>query len=346
MLRLIYVPPDIWISSFMALTKDAERCYQRHLKSAPGDRQEMQKYHTICSQIEILALDLIETNSGNNLLLDNEDSITYLAKFASGLHLWHSILDNYPGLESQMSVFNGYLGRGGTIIHINDPFIGKNEHIDKHPSDNPIAPSQIWRSSKGNKGIAAVAERWDQQLAWAIDLNGALVPSGVSNRVLTEGLRKYVDIKNVKRSGTARVVYRDGSEAKPFPIGQLSLTKNRAEKAPVFRVTLLSMRHPEMDAIVDAAWLRNRDISQVRPMSETDNLVYEISKRQLEQIASRGSRIVKLYQTGLEPAIIGFYRALAEHIAIHLNPISVEPYYYSKSRGFEEGTVWVKSQGK
>ena len=81
------------------------------------------------------------------------------------------------------------------------------------------------------------------------------------------------------------------------------------------RFALLSIRHTEMDAVVDGAWLRNAEISRPRPAAQTDDLVYETSLRQLDELC-RSERHVRLYmyQTGLETAVVGFYRALANHL--------------------------------
>ena len=101
------------------------------------------------------------------------------------------------------------------------------------------------------------------------------------------------------------------------------------------------MRHPEMDADVDAAWLRNREISQVRPAAETDSIVFEHTAVQLLELAKLGPRIVWLYQTGLEPAIVGFYRALVEHLRDHPGTVAVAPCYFRHDGRFEEGSPWV-----
>jgi hypothetical protein len=47
-----------------------------------------------------------------------------------------------------------------------------------------------------------------------------------------------------------------------------------------------------------------------------------------------------MYQTGLEPAIVGFYRAVAFHLLEFPRSIAVVPCYYQSDHSFAEGTPW------
>ena len=51
------------------------------------------------------------------------------------------------------------------------------------------------------------------------------------------------------------------------------------------------------------------------PAGQTDDLVYDTTRAQLAELC-RGERHVRLYlyQTGLETAVVGFYKALADHL--------------------------------
>jgi hypothetical protein len=97
---------------------------------------------------------------------------------------------------------------------------------------------------------------------------------------------------------------------------------------------LLSIRHTEMDAVVDGAFLRNAEVSQVRLAAETDDLVYDISAKQLNALTNDGRERVhlRIYQTGLETAIIGFYRAVAMHLIAHPKSLLVTPMFFSGGR--------------
>jgi hypothetical protein len=341
-LRIVYIQPDIWNSQFSALANQAQRCITRRIKAAPGDRLEAQKFTALCGQMEVLAADLIE--GGHPwVLLTSPDANLYLSEIEAPLIPWqHTLASRLTKLLPSLSSLLGHLAQGGVVFHINDPFGEGLPALTPTRENQALPPSEIWRSSENSTGLAAVSERWMQQLQYSVNSDQPLIPSGVSNRVMAEGLRKFVQRRQLSHAVMARVVYRDGSEARPFPLGTLALHDSLPADRRVLRVALISIRHPEMDTEVDAAWLRNRTISQVRAAAETDAIAYELSCQQLKQIADSGLWIIWMYQTGFEPAVMGFYRALAEHLATHASPVAVWPRYFSRKYGFQEGAPWVK----
>ena len=155
--------------------------------------------------------------------------------------------------------------------------------------------------------------------------------SGVQNAVLTEVLREFV----ASSLGTSRVdvpvEYRDGSRsAQYFALRSLDLCAQLSAADLDLHLALLSIRHTEMDAVVHGAWLRNAEVSRPRPAAQTDDLVYEISRTQLLALTSGGSRRVRihLYQTGLETAVVGFYKALVDHLLELKGTVAVQPMYF------------------
>ena len=135
------------------------------------------------------------------------------------------------------------------------------------------------------------------------------------------------------------VEYRDGSRsAHPFPLRALPLKGQLPACSLELRFALLSIRHTEMDAVVDGAWLRNAEVSRPRPAGQTDDLVYDITRSQLAELC-RGEAHVRLYlyQTGLETAVVGFYKALVDHLLSHPGSVSVQPMYYEAPRAPRRG---------
>jgi hypothetical protein len=215
-----------------------------------------------------------------------------------------------------------------------------------------------------------VLERFRAQLDEAIaapgkDRASALSPSGVHNRVLTEVLREYAD-RQGRSPLSVPVVYRDGSRATAdFPLQCLDFNSGlvRDEEAInsgvlVLRLALLSIRHTEMDAVVDGAWLRNADVSKPRPAAQTDDYVYFQSVKQLAELTQDGQRKVRLYifQTGLETAVVGFFRAVVEFLARRPGCLEVVPMFFAKNAsddsaetgefaGYEQGDVWSTTGG-
>lgn len=199
-------------------------------------------------------------------------------------------------------------------------------------------PADVWRASRRRPSRTdATYERFAGQLAaWADDTGGAakrkpLCPSEIQNRALTEALREYAEARPGRASADAPVTYRDGSSGPAFPLRAVPFSDvEPQDDREVLRMTLLSVRHVEMDIEVDGAWLRNREISLPRPAGLTDQMVYEQSLEQFKIISGRGPVTLYLYQTGLPTAVVGFYRALIHH---NLNPtanaVAVVPFYFA-----------------
>jgi hypothetical protein len=218
-------------------------------------------------------------------------------------------------------------------------------------------------------GRRLVLERFRAQLDSAIthpgkDRIAALSPSGVHNRVLTEVLREYVERRG-KVPVSVPVMYRDGSRASvDFPLhcldlaaGVLTDEEALARGDVVLRLALLSIRHTEMDAVVDGAWLRNADVSKPRTAAQTDDYVYYQSVKQLDELTVGGQQRVRLYlfQPGLETAVVGFLRAAVKFLASHPGRLEIIPMFFTKNprgevadsefAGYERGDVWATAEG-
>ena len=102
----------------------------------------------------------------------------------------------------------------------------------------------------------------------------------------------------------------------------------------------MSIRHVDMDAIVDGAWFRNSKLSRPRPAGLTDQLAFDTSLRQLYELSPTTPVVIHMYQTGLEPAVVGFYRALVVYLMAHPGTLAVVPHYYGGEGSFAQGTPW------
>jgi hypothetical protein len=108
----------------------------------------------------------------------------------------------------------------------------------------------------------------------------------------------------------------------------------------VIRFTLMSIRHVDMDTVVDGAWFRNSKLSRPRPAGLTDQLAFETSLKQLWKLRPAAPAVIHLYQTGLEPAVIGFYRAVVVYLMTQPGTLAVVPHYYQGNGQFVQGTLW------
>ena len=316
------------------LLADIESAHRRAAKSEPGERTEIVGYEALCASLEGAA--------GAALLSDS------------------GVLTAPPDPASATA---GLFSRSGQAVVVSLRL--------------PLEPGELARSSRGVAapppasaveirddihGRRLVEARFREQLEAALaepgkDRSSALSPSGIHNRVLTEVLRQYVDRRG-QEPVWVPVVYRDGSKAEAdFPFRCLDLTRQLRDPADLdleLRLTLLSIRHTEMDPVVDGAWLRNAEVSRPRPAAQTDDFVYHTSVKQLAALTRQGALTVRLhiFQTGLETAVVGFYRAVTEFLLAHPGRLEVVPRFYAASRsksatvedelaGFEIGEAWA-----
>lgn len=194
-------------------------------------------------------------------------------------------------------------------------------------------------------GVGKMGQYLRQQIAGALR-NGSPVCFGnqAPHDVIAECLHDFVYGQS-QNPGPAsfRVVYADGSEARPFPV--LCLDSQQLEPSvSVLRVALISMRHLDLDTEVDFCWFRNREASRSWTHAEADEFCYKETRRQLVELMSCGPLRLILYHTGFEPACLGFYRGLVETILERLNQnqpvqLQVEPRYLRGCR-YDSGTVW------
>lgn len=170
------------------------------------------------------------------------------------------------------------------------------------------------------------------------------------NDIVTEALHEYVFAqppRGVRTPLSVPIVYMDGSRADTFPFYAFKNVKKvrGLDKIPVLKVGMISSRHPELDSKVDIYWLRNQEISGKGVGAETDQISYSQSKQLFAQMRGEGDYNIAFYQTGLFPALIGFYRALAEELIFRSNGkypvLVVTPQYFRGGTEYEPGSTWA-----
>ncbi len=330
--RIIFVrsPPDLE-SEFAALQAKAEAALRRASKLPPGDTSEVIRFEALSAQIERRAIAYAAANPSSSILAETGPTLPFCL-IVPGTPTTH---DSRIPDTVQRWLANGSLGVAVAVPHVSGP----TETL--HATIGPSPPPEPWKSSSRNRRVAET-ERFETQVQRALTGKGpttAINPSAVSNRVLTETLRRYVDARSGVRRIDVPVTYRDGSTAEPFPFQALTMSDGPPLDAPVLRFTLLSIRHVEMDELVDGAWFRNTRISLNRPAGLTDADAFAISIKQLARIRAMGPTVIEMFQTGLQPAVMGFYRAVTLALIQHPGSIHVIPKFFVGD-GFEEGTPW------
>ncbi len=140
-------------------------------------------------------------------------------------------------------------------------------------------------------------------------VNASNQPHEVSTDVLGEWF------KHEGPPARVRIVYADGSEAAPFPLCA-GVRPRPVGRPRTIRVALMSMRHLDIDRVVDLAWYRNREVSQSRSLAESDEFCFRYSLDELHKLAKLHRQLgcpirLEVYHTGFEPASIALYRAVA-----------------------------------
>lgn len=333
--RVLYIllPQEMAVDLSM-LQEKAKATLRRAAKLPPGDTKEITRFEALSAQIEQKALAYAAANPKNVVVGDGQPSVTHSLLTRDSL--------STPGHRLPGNVCD-LLSEGAHIVVTARPHLpGATEFSSVGVGPRP--PSEPWSATRHDKR-GAEAQRFESIIDAALTRRGpkaAINPLAVSNRVLTETLRRYVHARPSDTKIDIPVEYRDGSTADPFPLRVLALRNGPLPDWPILRFTLLSIRHVEMDHLVDGAWFRNARISLPRPAGLTDAEAFAISIKQLAKIRETGSRIIEMYQTGFQPAVTGFYRAVTNALIDHPNTICVVPKFFVGD-GFATGDPWLKA---
>ena len=328
-------------AELITLLSDIEAAHRRGGKSEPGERDDIVRYEALCASLEARAAsELLEHAASSTVLTFDVERIA------------GSFIRD---------------GAGFVVVPLTLPLESgrRSSSAAQTTAPPPAAPMELRDDIVGRRLVEA---RFKEQLGRAIthpgaDRSSVLSPSGIHNRVLTEVLRSFVD-REGESEVAVPVVYRDGSKAQdPFRFRSLDLIDQLCDPTHVdldLRLTLLSIRHTEMDPVVDGAWLRNSEVSRPRPAAETDDFVYQTSCKQLDALTGGGSLKVRLhiFQTGLETAVVGFFRAVVDFLSRHPGKLEVVPMFYSapgknqsvpttvedEFAGFARGQVWATAE--
>ena len=315
----VAVTPD---DDLRLLISDIESARARAAKALAGDRTDVVRFEALSSQLEhlsfaqrsmgVLKVKLPVTANPSPLITSQE----------------HADLAFLPAAWRDR--FADALAAGDVLVTLRFPLNHGSTNTQPQRAVEPPSPADPWKSKTGARGAKAVQERFEAQIEDALNgRGGSLSPSDIQNAILTETLRTYVGQRGHRAD--LPVEYRDGSRSRhTFPLRSLKLADSPLKDAEELRFALLSIRHTEMDAVIDGAFLRNAEISQPRPAADTDDLVFETSREQLRALTDDGATPMHLqiYQTGLDTAIVGFYRAVVYHLLEHPRSLSVTPMFF------------------
>jgi|GEM_PF-3076908 len=130
------------------------------------------------------------------------------------------------------------------------------------------------------------------------------------HEIITKALHRFV--YDPAYTGTALpIVFRDASEPPPFPFGCLDgAATHQVPSNRVIYAGLMSMRHPELDYLVDLYVTRNQELAKEAAMADEERLAFERTMSLLSAPELDEGGEIRVLHTGLEPMIVGFYRAV------------------------------------
>lgn len=328
--RLVAVPFAEWKSRLWRIAVDARAAARTSLTALPGDTADTRRYSALAARIEQVAA---ESPGLDSLAVSGELEFDE----AGSADSWVTPEGPRPtGPPDAKDWVDKKLGEGFIVVQL---FAFAPVSDLRRAVEGPVgfpAPSRVFQAKKDSN---ALIERFEDQLAAAPGL--PLDPTNVPNRPLALGLRKLAS--GIYGCGEPKLIaYSDGSVARPFPRGTSQLATVVPEEWRVIALSMMSMRHPEMDVKVVGALLRNIDVSRPVAHAHKDETAYLKATAALCALLVRGPLHLQLYQTGLQPAVVGIYRAIGELVAGG-EPIAVTPHHFRTKRGQPQGT-WTASE--
>ena len=344
---------------------------------------EQRRYNTFCDRIEfyghrLLAEGKVEScNLGNRYLeILTKMKQTCLGEFmdarlmanfqpkemvSSHINIFESLAKklgiwNLDAVQKKIEFYQKAARENMNVVELLQSWLPSTEveavNIDSDKLTKSFLALKISDSITEDKGGGHFKALQDQILR-VVDLTKKNTPAAVNfselrHDVIAEVLHYYT--YGVSRPVSVNITYADGSEASPFPLFGLK-SKSAEELAefhqlPVINVGMMSARHSNdgLDIQVKIYWFRNQEISIGRTQAETDDVAYRKSKEQFLKLRSEGPYRMAFYQTGFQPAVVGFYRALTEELMERakdatLPKLEVTPYYFMGG-DYKIGKVW------
>lgn len=315
----------------LALVDDIRSAVERARKADPGDRSDVIRFESLAAQLEHMAA-TSDSSPRAEISIQAAERSTILGVDEAQ---WG---DDIPAEAREAAAALAKQGRVPVVVV--HPLTPGSAARSSGPVVWVPPPAQPWQDPDGAVGRKSVEARFRAQIYEALDSHAvgasprAIAPSGVHNAVVTEVLREFVNQPPNTSRVDVPIEYRDGSRsAHSIAFRSLDLRPQLGAGELDLNFALLSIRHTEMDAVVHGAWLRNAEVSRPRPAAQTDDLVYEISRTQLLELTSGGSRRVRIhmYQTGLETAVVGFYKAVVDHLLEFAGTVAVQPMFFQNS---------------
>lgn len=203
-------------------------------------------------------------------------------------------------------------------------------------------PTSLEFSSPGfNSRVAALVRAMERNIHDRQPFDASVPP----HSELTEALHRVAHGSQAQpEPGELLVRYADNTRGRPFPVRHLWPVPEPVAWQPRLELGTLSFRHLDYDSRVDLYLIRHRETRGL-PQGAVENLAASRMREILASPALAAGGCINVYQTGLEPLVVGLYRAVTEHFmaragADEVSPLYIRPIYFANEEKPDIGSVW------
>ncbi|RLF88004.1 hypothetical protein DRN43_06700 [Thermococci archaeon] len=233
---------------------------------------------------------------------------------------------------------------------------GVKERIDRKVAERKEERKYVssWRTIDRAHNIL------QQALSEGIPLSMASFGGRIRSAVFIETIKDYVYSAKGIEPRTLPIAYSDGSEGEPFPLFSLPEIERPKGRFFLYPVSLVSLRHMDVDRVTERALVRNREIQLCETAAEQEMMAFrrtcecidelikvlkgEVGKEEVS-LGLRAFLMMKpelleeewdglemhiYHATGLEPAGVGAYRAVLEMLKRYRGQLIVVPRIFSR----------------
>jgi hypothetical protein len=309
----IRIPGDVWERDFAGLARDADVAARAAALIEVPTPTDFRRYNDLAALIEQRAL--AHARRSPDAVGRGRD----------------------PAYETEIQHSWSLDGQGGHIVTIAAGLAAPEHEVTRLAVPDPLKPVPRGREE---------AKARELRLRRA-ESGEPLVAGNFADHELAEGLHRLARAGDGRAPGEVRILYIDTSEAAPFPAGRLAMADD-GRAMTVLKMSLMSGRHQSMDADMHGSWFRNNELSGAAEVNaDIDAIAYRLSKRHLDAISTPERPVgIEMHLTGLEPAIVGFFRAVAERLLLAPGSLRVRPRYFSGVGAdgrdiYRDGGVWT-----
>lgn len=204
-------------------------------------------------------------------------------------------------------------------------------------------PSSLKFRPPGFAGRVATLVR---ELEWHIQAGQPFDASVPPHSELTEALWRVAHASPEQlQTGELLVRFADRTRGRSsFPVRHLWPVAPPATWHPRLELGTLSFRHLDYDSKVDLYLIRHHETRGL-VQAAVEDLACRRIREVLSSPALASGGCINLYQTGLEPLVVGLYRGVTEHFrerggADEVPPLYIRPIYFEDDEKSRTGSVW------